>query len=519
MSQAVSRVRTMPAVVLAMLLVLLSSILVVPSLAHADDTSMGGAGGSVYPATSPDIRMEAETVQAVIYGGFAEYRVDFEFANEGPAQTVLLGFPFAVTKAEPGYNSFPPTAFRAWQDGRPLDVTLGRDVAQNDARDGTVGYFLHEAPFDHGRTTITVSYLARPSMTMGSAFAEIAPPELRDLPAWETWYDYWLHTGASWKGPIGKAVVRIVPADTFTGYGAEAKRADFTYPSARLTSPESYTRSVGGELRWLFEDFEPSDSTGDGWSTYDVRFGFAQPRFAEIPAGTPLPDTGPRIVDVTASSTKNWTETAEFAPRGVADGIPNTAWCEGAPGPGIGETLRFELAAETTIREVRILPGKNRETGIFGLCGRPKSVRLTFSDGTTAAYHLEDQPVVQRFPVDARAVWAELEILDSYPGTQQHDTYISEVEFGSEPAPSFIAFQRLLNEGDAAPAPLAATATSTTAAFDAQSAGITVTGVTTGANETEAAPAGAGVWILAAAAALALAGGAAAVARRALRKT
>ncbi|MCL5943083.1 MAG: hypothetical protein M1325_06180, partial [Actinobacteria bacterium] len=46
---------------------LMGSLLATAPATRADDTSMGGTGGSVYPTTSPDIRMEAETVQAVLY--------------------------------------------------------------------------------------------------------------------------------------------------------------------------------------------------------------------------------------------------------------------------------------------------------------------------------------------------------------------------------------------------------------------------------------------------------------------
>lgn len=424
-----------------------------PPTARADDTSVGGIGGAVYPTTSSDITMEAETVQAVLYGGFAEYRVDFRFVNDGPEQTLMLGFPFAVTRAEEGYQSYPPTAFRAWQDGRPLDVIVGRDVRQSDHRDGTIGYFLHEATFPRGPTTITVGYLTRPSRSSGNSFYEIARAQGFEGSTIvnDAWYDYWLHTGASWRGPIGKAVVRIAPADTVLGYGMDLTEADLGHPSPRLTSPETYTISSTGEFRWEFDDFEPGDAAEDGWSAYDVRFGFAQLQFADAAATTPPPAAGLRVVDVTAGSTKDWAESGEFAPRGAADGIPNTSWAEGVTGPGIGEALRFELAAESAVREVRILPGKNRETGIFGLCGRPKTVRMTFSDGSSAILDLADEPTVQRFPVEAQASWAELEILDSYPGTQQEDTYISEVEFGGEPAPRFISMERLLLQGAAAP--------------------------------------------------------------------
>ncbi|MBW6468688.1 MAG: hypothetical protein K0B85_05980, partial [Coriobacteriia bacterium] len=62
--------------------------------AWANDTAIGGAGGTVSPLADDGIRLEAETVQVIAYRRFAAYRVDFKFVNEGPAKTLLLGFPF-----------------------------------------------------------------------------------------------------------------------------------------------------------------------------------------------------------------------------------------------------------------------------------------------------------------------------------------------------------------------------------------------------------------------------------------
>jgi len=112
--------------------------------AAADDTAVGGMGGSVYPIRNADIRLDQETVQAVVYGDFAEYLVEFHFVNDGPAQDVLLGFPFAVTADEgSGRTTGPVSAFQAWQEGRPLKVTMGRSLPQALETANQVGYFLH----------------------------------------------------------------------------------------------------------------------------------------------------------------------------------------------------------------------------------------------------------------------------------------------------------------------------------------------------------------------------------------
>jgi hypothetical protein len=106
-------------------LALTLAAVVLTAPAAADDTAVGGIGGNVYPIRNTDIRLDQETVQAVLYGDFAEYLVEFHFENDGPAQDVMLGFPFAVTADQgSGRTTGPVTGFQAWQDGRPLKVTI-----------------------------------------------------------------------------------------------------------------------------------------------------------------------------------------------------------------------------------------------------------------------------------------------------------------------------------------------------------------------------------------------------------
>jgi hypothetical protein len=69
----------------AVLLLAEAALVLLPSPATADTTAMGGVAGDVYPIANSDIRMEAETVQAVCYRYFAEFRVDFKFVNSGEA--------------------------------------------------------------------------------------------------------------------------------------------------------------------------------------------------------------------------------------------------------------------------------------------------------------------------------------------------------------------------------------------------------------------------------------------------
>ena len=260
----------------AALLVVLGAAAVLLTLpappAVANDTSVGGVGGLVYPLENTDIRMQAETVQAVCYRSFAEYRIDFKFVNDGEAQTVKLGFPFEVTVLDE--MGSPPVAFRAWQDGKPLTVTLGRSVSWEQLPSDYLGYYLHEATFPHGETTITVSYLAVPTISAGSrSDAPFHDRRANASAAGHARYDYWVHTGAGWKGTIDKTVVRFTLADDFGGWGVEDQLGDW-----ETTKPDSYVKVGERAYQWVYANYEPTEND-------DVRLNYTRFNYGSLGHG------------------------------------------------------------------------------------------------------------------------------------------------------------------------------------------------------------------------------------------
>jgi len=414
-------------------LLLIGTLLVgpLPSPALADDTAVGGIGGDVYPLESTDIRMEAETVEAVLYRKFAEYRVDFTFVNEGERQTVKLGFPFRITQS--GSNGNASVAFRAWQDGKPLAVTLGRSVSQEDlmSSDPPLGYFLHEATFPRGVTVITVSYLAQPTVSAGNRFGEITPPEFAALNVggWSAHYDYWLHTGAGWRGTIEKAVVCFRLADSFDGWALDIKAANHEAIGwgSPTTSPETYVKLDERTYQWVFDEFEPEE-------TDDIVLAFTTPVVVSNPA---FPPAYGALASAGGASERLGPNSENGMPPGweAIDGSPETAW--GITAPGAGGWIRAEIRGNQNLREVRILPGRNDTPGSFYEYGRPKTVSVALSDGTNTIITLKDEPALQKFAVSGAAEWVQFGVLDIYPGSKSNDTYVSEIDFGTKPAPAF----------------------------------------------------------------------------------
>ena len=406
----------------------LCGALLAPGLARADDTELGATGGTISAVPAGDIRLDAETVQAVCFGSFAEYRVDFRFVNDGPARTVRLGFPFSSTDAGE-HGTERPVGFQAWQGGRQLAVravAVGQPYSSH-AR----GYFVHSAHFAHGSTTVTVSYLSQES---GTALAR-KDGDATLAGGMASWFEYWLHTGATWKGPIGTAVVRYRFADTFHAIGL-GLTAGLAAKGVPVTTP-GYFRPFADTLQWRLTDFEPAPVKGGEWwapqKGSDIMVGFASTVWRR-----------PKPMKWTASNRA--ATLAAGGPGSLQDGLLNTAWVAGPLADADHPWAEATFRRPRRLRELRILPGDNAYIAAFKKYGRPKTVTATFSDGSALTFHLKDAPVLQRFPVDITASTVRLTIDDIYPGTDYPAVAISEVEFGSAPAPGYARFADLLRD-------------------------------------------------------------------------
>jgi hypothetical protein len=104
----------------------------------------------------------------------------------------------------------------------------------------------------------------------------------------------------------------------------------------------------------------------------------------------------------------------------------NTAWCEGVPGPGIGESITQKLDGAYTARSVSITNGYAKSDEAFRGNGRIKSAVIETSRGYKASVTLKDTREPQRlsFP-KSKVSWLKLTIAEVYPGTHA-DTCVSQ---------------------------------------------------------------------------------------------
>ncbi|MBN1461720.1 MAG: hypothetical protein JXA57_19490 [Armatimonadetes bacterium] len=413
------------AVMLATALVLAAAS---PPVMANDSGVFVSTGQGVFPMASSNIRMDSETVQAICYRNFAEYRVDFKFVNDGPPQTLQLGFASAdimpadavndasaVADAQRGAS----VALRAWQDGKPLRVTFGKGKDPLLSA-SWVGYYLHTATFPHGETMITVSYLAG---------------------AVKNGYSYWLHTGAYWNGPIGRAIVRYRPADSFEDGGVLA--APMSDEGGAY--PNSYVKLDDRTYQWVFENLEP---TADD----DIALVFPAPRLSEefkYGGGAALPASFGAVAEAQETSERLGPNTESNDPPGweAVDGNPATAWGLSAKAREVqGQWLRIWVRGNQDLREIRILPGRNDSPTSFKEYARPKTVAVNWGFGEREIT-LRDEPSLQEFEISHTTDNLTFYIVDFYPGTKSDDVYISEIDLGNAPAPQFDTYANMMAGG------------------------------------------------------------------------
>jgi hypothetical protein len=142
----------------------------------------------------------------------------------------------------------------------------------------------------------------------------------------------------------------------------------------------------------------------------------------------------PFVEKVQASSELASSGAMEDHSGGAAvDGRPETAWCEGAPGPGWFQKLDLTFAPAQRLKAVAILPGGPKGEP-FGDATRPKRVRILLPDKRKVEADLADEPRLQRIaiPEGERVFGVTVVIVDVSKGKRE-DACIAELELEVEP--------------------------------------------------------------------------------------
>ena len=114
-------------------------------------------------------------------------------------------------------------------------------------------------------------------------------------------------------------------------------------------------------------------------------------------------------------------------------GFGEGAWCEGVPGPGIGQTITVHQKPQQVIGTVMITNGYAKTPQTFRANGRVKTARIETSGGVVRTVTLKDTAEMEEIKVPPSKVsWIKLTILDVYPGERHSDTCVSKFYFNHE---------------------------------------------------------------------------------------
>ena len=364
--------------------------------ALADSASIeGGSGGTVRLMGNDQIQLRDEVIRIQVHEDKADFDVAYTFVNTTSQElTVRLGFP--QRKAYMDTEALQD--FTVLAGGQAVAADLVKGEPGSGEVDGhylpDMDYYVYELVFAPGETKkVTNTYWTWST-------------EYRGL--WS--FDYYLHTGATWKGPIGILDIFVTP-DPELAFPGPALQV-----GGVAIEPQGYTVTDTGSLTWHFENLEPTPAD----NLHIMYLHAGRPFDVEISASSSLRGQDPDNPD----------GLPRYDPWRAWDGERETAWVEGAFGPGQGEWLMAEFLEPGGYEVYRVgLLGGYSKGELFKKNNRIKAASLIFSNGSSQRIELEDKEAMQFFEIDpVKTEYVKLVIEEVYRGSKYDDTCVSEFE-------------------------------------------------------------------------------------------
>lgn len=139
---------------------------------------------------------------------------------------------------------------------------------------------------------------------------------------------------------------------------------------------------------------------------------------------------------IEASSTYDGDRATHIA-YNLIDNNLKTNWTEGVQGNGEGQYVDFVFHTEQPIAGFIISSGNHASDTYYAKNSRPKTITLTFSDGSTREYALWDKKETKKIYFDniINTTSIRLTIDSVYSGSAYEDTVISEIAFLVQESP------------------------------------------------------------------------------------
>jgi hypothetical protein len=149
---------------------------------------------------------------------------------------------------------------------------------------------------------------------------------------------------------------------------------------------------------------------------------------------TSLPPSDRRLTpaSVSATSTLPPVPGITYRAENLLDNDNTTAWCEGARGNGIGESLTFAFAVPVHLRQIDVINGYNKGGSnqvAYRANARVENIEVDSSDGSRLAT-LRDIRGVQHLPVPSAATtFVKLTVKSFYAGIRYEDLCLTDIQF------------------------------------------------------------------------------------------
>jgi len=157
-------------------------------------------------------------------------------------------------------------------------------------------------------------------------------------------------------------------------------------------------------------------------------------RIEILSVAAPEPRDLSPFAHVTASSQLAADRYGSYFAHAAIDGSKETAWVEGAAGPGTGEWIKLTFPAPVELHALSFDVGFDKDADLFAKNNRVKRATLVFSNGERSSVDFADQRGLQQISM-ARAPGTNIEttfvkiiIEEVYRGTKYDDTCLAEVE-------------------------------------------------------------------------------------------
>jgi hypothetical protein len=169
------------------------------SASRANDTELT-YGGTPRPLNgNTTVAMKSEYVKMVVGDKWVTVDCQFTFENRGPARKVRMGFPDEGGEPDEGPDGkpLPPqgtfASFESWVNGKPVKTTVIKAADPGDV--------WHVKTVDFPADS-TLRVRDRYTVEVGNSVAY--------FPVSVHLARYVLHTGSSWRGPLGRSEIEVV---------------------------------------------------------------------------------------------------------------------------------------------------------------------------------------------------------------------------------------------------------------------------------------------------------------------